>query len=102
MMDPSRHLGQFSNTCFSHDVTSDILLAEDNLIVKILEKYGHTVKIAENGSLAVDALKAKESCLILFLYVDFHAQFFLFLRWMYPCHSWVVWKPPNSSVHMDA
>jgi osomolarity two-component system sensor histidine kinase NIK1 len=45
-------------------VTFDILLAEDNLVnqklaVKILEKYGHTVKIAENGSLAVDAFKAK-------------------------------------------
>jgi CheY-like chemotaxis protein len=38
--------------------------AEDNLVnqklaVKILEKYGHTVEIAENGSLAVDAFKAR-------------------------------------------
>ena len=45
-----------------NDVTFDILLAEDNLVnqkltVKILEKYGHTVEIAENGSLAVDAFK---------------------------------------------
>jgi osomolarity two-component system sensor histidine kinase NIK1 len=44
--------------------TFDILLAEDNLVnqklaVKILEKYGHKVEIAENGSLAVDAFKAR-------------------------------------------
>ncbi|KAI0048454.1 hypothetical protein FA95DRAFT_1490738 [Auriscalpium vulgare] len=42
----------------------DILLAEDNLVnqklaVKILEKYGHSVEIAENGSLAIDAFKAR-------------------------------------------
>ncbi|KXN88384.1 Hybrid signal transduction histidine kinase J [Leucoagaricus sp. SymC.cos] len=48
----------------SSDVTFDILLAEDNLVnqklaVKILEKYGHQVEIAENGSLAVDAYKAR-------------------------------------------
>ena len=46
------------------DVTFDILLAEDNLVnqklaVKILEKYGHQVEIAENGQLAVDAFKAR-------------------------------------------
>jgi len=29
------------------------------LAVKILEKYGHTVEIAENGSLAVDAFKGR-------------------------------------------
>lgn len=49
-----------------NDVTFDILLAEDNLVnqklaVKILEKYGHTVEIAENGSLAVDAFKGRVS-----------------------------------------
>ncbi|KAH9058068.1 hypothetical protein EDB87DRAFT_1564499 [Lactarius vividus] len=48
----------------TNDVVFDILLAEDNLVnqklaVKILEKYGHTVEIAENGSLAVDAFKAR-------------------------------------------
>jgi osomolarity two-component system sensor histidine kinase NIK1 len=48
----------------TNDVTFDILLAEDNLVnqklaVKILEKYGHVVEIAENGSLAVDAFKAR-------------------------------------------
>lgn len=47
-----------------NDITFDILLAEDNLVnqklaVKILEKYGHSVEIAENGSLAVDAFKAR-------------------------------------------
>ncbi|KAG8679309.1 histidine kinase osmosensor, partial [Ceratobasidium sp. 394] len=46
------------------DVTYDILLAEDNVVnqrvaVKILEKFGHTVQIAENGQLAVDAVKAR-------------------------------------------
>jgi osomolarity two-component system sensor histidine kinase NIK1 len=29
------------------------------LAVKILEKYGHQVEIAENGSLAVDAFKGR-------------------------------------------
>ena len=47
-----------------NDVVFDILLAEDNLVnqklaVKILEKYGHSVEIAENGSLAVDAFKQR-------------------------------------------
>ncbi|KAG6827518.1 hypothetical protein H0H92_011459 [Tricholoma furcatifolium] len=46
------------------DVVFDILLAEDNLVnqklaVKILEKYGHTVQIAENGKMAVDAFKTR-------------------------------------------
>ncbi|MDB5385026.1 MAG: domain S-box [Planctomycetaceae bacterium] len=40
-----------------------ILLAEDNLVnqrvaVKMLEKMGHSVQVAENGQLALDALKA--------------------------------------------
>ena len=53
-----------SNVLAPNDVTLDILLAEDNLVnqklaVKILEKYGHAVEIAENGSLAVDAFKAR-------------------------------------------
>lgn len=47
-----------------NDTAYDILLAEDNLVnqklaVKILEKYGHSVEIAENGSLAVDAFKGR-------------------------------------------
>ncbi|GAB1522101.1 histidine kinase osmosensor [Rhizoctonia solani] len=46
------------------DVAYDILLAEDNVVnqrvaVKILEKFGHTVQIAENGQFAVDAVKAR-------------------------------------------
>jgi osomolarity two-component system, sensor histidine kinase NIK1 len=46
------------------DVVYDILLAEDNLVnqklaVRILEKYGHEVDIAENGSLAVDKYKKR-------------------------------------------
>jgi osomolarity two-component system sensor histidine kinase NIK1 len=46
----------------TNDVKFDILFAEDNLvyqIIKILLKYGHTVEIAENGSLAVDVFKAR-------------------------------------------
>lgn len=88
-----------------NDVTFDILLAEDNLVnqklaVKILEKYGHTVEIAENGSLAVDAFKgrvaqAKPFDIILV------CNPFVFgiliasntdIRWMSRCPSWVVWK----------
>lgn len=50
----------------TNDIIFDILLAEDNLVnpklaVKILEKYGHAVEIAENGPLAVDAFKARVS-----------------------------------------
>ncbi|KAF7329227.1 hypothetical protein MKEN_00183400 [Mycena kentingensis (nom. inval.)] len=42
------------------NVTYDILLAEDNLVnqklaMKILEMYGHSIELAENGSLAVHA-----------------------------------------------
>ena len=46
------------------NVVFDILLAEDNLVnqklaVKILERYGHAVEIAENGNLAVEAFKQR-------------------------------------------
>jgi osomolarity two-component system sensor histidine kinase NIK1 len=42
------------------EVTYDILLAEDNLVfqrlvLKMLEKYGHSIELAENGSLALQA-----------------------------------------------
>lgn len=44
------------------DAKLDILLAEDNVVnqklaVKILEKYGHRIEVAENGSLAVQAFQ---------------------------------------------
>jgi osomolarity two-component system sensor histidine kinase NIK1 len=44
------------------DTHFDILLAEDNhvnqkLAVRILEKYGHSIEIAENGAIAVDKYK---------------------------------------------
>ncbi|KAK0464807.1 hypothetical protein IW261DRAFT_1347247 [Armillaria novae-zelandiae] len=47
-----------------NDTTLDILLAEDNVVnqqlaVKILEKYGHNVEIAENGNSALDAFKRR-------------------------------------------
>ena len=96
-----------------NDVTFDILLAEDNLVnqklaVKILEKYGHTVEIAENGSLAVDAFKARVAqgkpfdIILVGRVACQHSSFltFLLLRWTYQCHSWVVWKPLNSFVRM--
>ena len=46
------------------DQPFDILLAEDNLVnqklaVKVLEKYGHKVEIAENGIIACDMFKAR-------------------------------------------
>lgn len=34
-------------------------MVNQKLAVKILEKYGHSVEIAENGSLAVDAFKTR-------------------------------------------
>ncbi|CAG7850778.1 Hybrid signal transduction histidine kinase J [Serendipita indica DSM 11827] len=48
----------------STDTSFDILLAEDNLVnqrlaVRILEKYGHTVEIAENGSVALNKFKER-------------------------------------------
>ena len=48
----------------TNDVVFDILLTEDNLVnqklaVKILEKYGHSVEIAENGLLMVDAFTVR-------------------------------------------
>jgi osomolarity two-component system sensor histidine kinase NIK1 len=61
---PAFESSTVSPTAATNDVTFGILLAEHNLVnqklaVKILEKYGHTVEIAENGSLAVDAFKAR-------------------------------------------
>ena len=46
------------------DSVFDILLAEDNhvnqrLAVKILEKYGHKIEIAENGAVAVEKYKQR-------------------------------------------
>lgn len=88
-----------------NDVTFDILLAEDNLVnqklaVKILEKYGHTVEIAENGSLAVDAFKARVAQGKPFdiILVGFTVLFLLMLllssgfRWTCQCRLWVVWR----------
>ena len=47
-----------------NNVRYDILIAEDNLVnqklaVKILEKYGHHVEIAENGIQAVDSFRSR-------------------------------------------
>lgn len=48
----------------------NILLAEDNLVnqqlaVRILEKYGHTVEVVENGLEAVEAIKKKRYDIVL-------------------------------------
>jgi osomolarity two-component system sensor histidine kinase NIK1 len=53
-----------SPVVLTNDVKFDILFAEDNFVnqklaIKILLKYGHTVEIVENGSLAVDAFKTR-------------------------------------------
>ncbi|ORZ23063.1 hypothetical protein BCR42DRAFT_446788 [Absidia repens] len=54
----------------SKTVPLEILLAEDNVVnqklaVRILEKFGHHVKIVENGKLAVEAFEAQPFDMIL-------------------------------------
>ena len=100
------------------DVTFDILLAEDNLVnqklaVKILEKYGHAVEIAENGSLAVDSFKLRvgqgrsfDIVLVSFAVLLYNVWHGLtggrVRRWMCRCRSWVVWRRRSSSVHLKS
>jgi len=60
---PALESSTVSPVAVTNDMIFDILLAEDNLVsqklaVRILEKYGHRVEIAENGSLAVQVFKA--------------------------------------------
>ena len=95
----------------TNDVTFDILLAEDNLVnqklaVKILEKYGHVVEIAENGSLALEAFKARvqknrpfDIILVCVLGVQLATALIALdlSRWMFRCHSWGAWKPQSTS-----
>ena len=60
-------------SCISQDIETDslrILLAEDNPVnqkvtVAILERKGHTVEVAENGRLAVDALESGDFDVVL-------------------------------------
>ena len=92
-----------------NDVPYDILIAEDNLVnqklaVKILEKYGHQVEIAENGQLAVDAFKARvqrnrpfDVILVSLMSVCIATEFVAevrrsLCRWMCQCRSWAVWR----------
>lgn len=47
-----------------NNVVYRILIAEDNMVnqklaMKILEKYGHIIEVAENGQLAVDCFIAR-------------------------------------------
>jgi len=83
------------------------------LAVKILEKYGHTVEIAENGSLAVDAFKGRvaqgkpfDIILVCVFRPSFYSglafAFFLLMltaffccRWMFRCLLWGVWRRPS-------
>ena len=59
--------------CIAQDIETDslrILLAEDNPVnqkvtVAILERKGHTVEVAENGRLAVDALESGDFDVVL-------------------------------------
>ncbi len=99
----------------TNDVIFDILLAEDNLVnqklaVKILEKYGHTVEIAENGSLAVDAFKARVQrnrpfdIILVSVPLPAGSSFSALarigrsdsdswhIRWTFPCPSWAAWR----------
>ena len=100
----------------TNDVVFDILLAEDNLVnqklaVKILEKYGHTVEIAENGSLAVDAFKARVQRnrpfdIILVSVVPRIGQIGFgiepwHVRWTFPCPSWAVWRRRSLFARMN-
>jgi osomolarity two-component system sensor histidine kinase NIK1 len=96
-----------------NDIVFDILLAEDNLVnqklaVKILEKYGHSVEIAENGSLAVDAFKARVQrnqqfhiilvCISL-LYIYSWLMSFTFLDGcLYAFHGWNGGDGANTSI----
>jgi hypothetical protein len=87
-----------------NDVVFDILLAEDNMVnqklaVKILEKYGHTVEIAENGSLAVDAFKARiqqgkpfDIILVCLCFQSMVHSGNMSHRWMCLCLSWGEWR----------
>lgn len=87
-----------------NDVTFNILLAEDNLVnqklaVKILEKYGHTVEIAENGSLAVDAFRTRtlqnkpfDVILVSSVSLLYEWRVSSHRRWMSRCPSWEGWK----------
>jgi osomolarity two-component system, sensor histidine kinase NIK1 len=97
----------------TNDVVFDILLAEDNLVnqklaVKILEKYGHTVEIAENGSLAVDAFKARVqrnrpfdiilvrvAVPVLKCLTSTDILVDAWRRWMSPCRLWAGWRQQN-------
>ena len=103
-----------------NDVPYDILIAEDNLVnqklaVKILEKYGHQVEIAENGQLAVDAFKARvqrnRPFDVILVSLEPPIQFNLrtirltvlraLFRWMFLCRSWAAWRRRNSFVRSN-
>jgi PleD family two-component response regulator len=97
-----------------NNVLYDILLAEDNLVnqklaVKILERYGHTVEIAENGSLAVEAFKgrvAQDQPFDIILVRSFISEVEtrsdnMMFRWTCQCRLWVEWKPQSSFGDMN-
>ena len=75
------------------------------LAVKILEKYGHTVEIAENGSLAVDAFKGRVAQgkpfdiilvgAVFLVWIELGLILWARARWMYRCRLWAVWRRPS-------
>ena len=93
-----------------HNVIYRILIAEDNMVnqklaVKILEKYGHSVDIADNGQMAVDSFVQKaqgqepyDVILVSPIRVLFLTQWLTaFARWTCPCLTWVVWRLRSTS-----
>jgi hypothetical protein len=100
---PALELSTVCPAAATIDVVFDILLVEDNIVnqklaVKILEKYGHTVEIAENGSLAVDAFRERVQRNRPFDIILVRVRAYLPLnelisdRWTFLCHSWAVWR----------
>lgn len=93
-----------------NSITYRILIAEDNMVnqklaVKMLEKYSHTVDIAENGQAAVDSYvsryEAGEPYDVILVSVMYSCAAGVvtdqMCRWTCPCRSWAVWKLRSTS-----
>lgn len=86
------------------DTVLAILLAEDNLVnqklaVKLLEVAGHKIEVADNGEIALEKFKRRQSArnpydvilVSFFCHVETQ-EAGLMSRWMFRCLSWVVWN----------